>query len=161
MVAFTMDLALRSDLVPQAECRHQLLLADRLLPVATPAVLAQPAAERTTLHGEREMDWHHWTLKGGEDLQLRTQGLNFSDPGLLQDAASAGLGVALVSERLSQPARQQGLLLPLSAHRVAGPRWSLLVHQESESSPQCRTLCHWLEQQFAEATIAMDEEATL
>ena len=57
-----MDLALRSDLVPQAECRHQLLLEDRLLPVATPAVLAQPAAERTILHGE--LDWHHWTLKG-------------------------------------------------------------------------------------------------
>ena len=62
MVEQTIDLALRSDLVPQAECRHQLLLEDRLLPVATPAVLAQPAAERTILHGE--LDWHHWTLKG-------------------------------------------------------------------------------------------------
>ena len=161
MAEQTIDLALRSDIEAQAECSHRTLLADRLLPVAAPAVLAQPAAERTTLHGERELDWHHWTLKGGEDLQLRTQGLNFSDPGLLQDAAIAGLGVALVSELLSRPARQQGLLLPLSALRVAGPRWSLLVHQESESSPQCRAFCHWLEQQFAEATIAMDEEATL
>lgn len=161
MAEQTIDLALRSDIEAQAECSHRTLLADRLLPVAAPVVLTQPAAERTTLHGERELDWHHWTLKGGEDLQLRTQGLNFSDPGLLQDAASAGLGVALVSELLSRPARRQGLLLPLSAHRVTGPRWSLLVHQESESSPQCRAFCHWLEQQFAESAAAMDEEATL
>ncbi len=77
-------------------------------------MLELPAAERTTLHGERELDWHHWTLKGGEDLHLQTRGLNFSDPGLLLDAACQGLGIALVSERLSRPARQQGQLLPLS-----------------------------------------------
>ena len=157
MAEQTIDIALRWGLAPQAECRHQPLLADRLLPVASPAVLTQPAQERTTLHGEREMDWHHWTLKGGEDLQLLTQGLNFSDPGLLLDAAQAGLGVALVSERLSRPARQQGLLQPLSSHRVPGPSWSLLVHQESDGGHQCRTFCHWLERQFAEG----DEEANL
>ncbi|UCM61383.1 LysR family transcriptional regulator [Aeromonas hydrophila] len=150
MAEQTIDLALRWELAPQAECRHQLLLADRLLPVAAPAVLAQPAAERTTLHGERELDWHHWTLKGGEDLQLQTRGLNFSDPGLLLDAACQGLGIALVSERLSRPARQQGLLLPLSTHRVKGPQWHLLVHQESETMPECRAFCRWLELQFAD-----------
>ncbi|HAU4913783.1 TPA: LysR family transcriptional regulator, partial [Aeromonas hydrophila] len=150
MTEQTIDLALRWELAPQAECRHQLLLADRLLPVAAPAVLALPAAERTTLHGERELDWHHWTLKGGEDLQLQTRGLNFSDPGLLLDAACQGLGIALVSERLSRPARQQGLLLPLSTHRVKGPQWHLLVHQESETMPECRAFCRWLELQFAD-----------
>lgn len=155
----TIDLALRWDLAPQAECRHQPLLADRLLPVAAPAVLAQPAAQRTTLHGERELDWHHWTLKGGEDLQLQTRGLNFSDPGLLLEAASAGLGVALVSERLSQPARELGQLLPLSACRVKGPQWSLLIHQESEGMPECRAFCHWLGQQFAEETAGGDRDA--
>nr|WP_256351995.1 LysR substrate-binding domain-containing protein [Aeromonas sp. sia0103] len=73
------------------------------------------------------------------------------------DAASAGLGVALVSERLSQLARQQGLLLPLSSYRVKGPQWSMLVHQESEQTPQCRTLCHWLSQQFAKAAALIGE----
>lgn len=72
----TIDLALRWDLAPQAECRHQPLLADRLLPVATATVLSRPAEERTTLHGERELDWHHWTLRGGEDLHLQTRGLD-------------------------------------------------------------------------------------
>ena len=163
MAEQTIDLALRWDLAPQAGCRHQHMVADRLLPVATPAVLAQPAAERTTLHGERALDWHHWTLKGGEDLQLQTRGLNFSDPGLLLEAASAGLGVALVSEQLSRPARQQGQLLPLSAHRVKGPQWNLLVHQDSEGMPECRAFCHWLGQQFAggEPDRAEDGVATL
>ncbi|MNI59300.1 Glycine cleavage system transcriptional activator [compost metagenome] len=155
----TIDLALRWDLAPQAECRHQPLLADRLLPVAAPTVLAQPAAQRTTLHGERELDWHHWTLKGGEDLQLQTRGLNFSDPGLLLEAASAGLGVALVSERLSQPARELGQLLPLSACRVKGPQWNLTIHQESEGMPECRAFCHWLGQQFSEETAGGDRDA--
>lgn len=149
MAEQTVDIALRWDLAPQAECRHQHLLADRLLPVATATVLSRPAEERTTLHGERALDWHHWTLRGGEDLHLQTRGLNFSDPGLLLEAASAGLGVALVSELLSRPARQQGQLLPLSAHRVRGPQWDLLVHQDSEGMPECRAFCHWLGQQFA------------
>ncbi|MFQ1803893.1 LysR family transcriptional regulator [Aeromonas veronii] len=149
MAEQTIDLALRWDLAPQAGCRHQHMVADRLLPVATVTVLSRPAEERTTLHGERALDWHHWTLKGGEDLQLQTRGLNFSDPGLLLEAASAGLGVALVSELLSRPARQQGQLLPLSAHRVKGPQWNLLVHQESEGMPECRAFCHWLGQQFS------------
>ncbi|WP_068979382.1 LysR family transcriptional regulator [Aeromonas sp. EERV15] len=150
MAEQTIDLALRWDLAPQAGCRHQHMVADRLLPVATVTVLSRPAEERTTLHGERALDWHHWTLKGGEDLQLQTRGLNFSDPGLLLEAASAGLGVALVSELLSRPVRQQGQLLPLSAHRVKGPQWNLLVHQESEGMPECRAFCHWLGQQFAD-----------
>ncbi|HHQ4474506.1 LysR family transcriptional regulator [Aeromonas sp. S41-2] len=156
MAEQTIDLALRWELAPQAECRHQLLLADHLLPVAAPAVLALPAAERTTLHGERELDWHHWTLKGGEDLHLQTRGLNFSDPGLLLDAACQGLGIALVSEQLSRPARQQGQLLPLSTHRVKGPQWHLLVHQESETMPECRAFCRWLELQFADPAPAED-----
>ena len=157
----TIDLALRWDLAPQAECRHQHLLADRLLPVATATVLSRPAEERTTLHGERALDWHHWTLRGGEDPHLQTRGLNFSDPGLLQDAASAGLGVALVSELLSRPARQQGLLLPLSAHRVKGPQWNLLVHQESEGMPECRAFCHWLGQQFADGELDREEDGVV
>ncbi|MCF5859801.1 LysR family transcriptional regulator [Aeromonas veronii] len=150
MAEQTVDLALRWDLGPQAECCHQHLLADRLLPVATATVLSRPAGERTTLHGERELDWHHWTLRGGEDLHLQTRGLNFSDPGLLLEAASAGLGVALVSELLSRPARQQGQLLPLSTRRVKGPQWNLLVHQDSDGMPECRAFCHWLGQQFAD-----------
>jgi len=60
------------------------------------------------------MDWSHWVVQGGEDVGQRGNGLNFSDPGLLLDAACAGNGIALVSQLLATHARSNGLLQPLS-----------------------------------------------
>jgi LysR family glycine cleavage system transcriptional activator len=108
-------------------------------------VLAQPEALRTTLHGEREMDWSHWLVEGGSDIGQRSNGLNFSDPGLLLDAACAGHGIALVSQLLSQQARSQGLLSPLCEQSVRGPTWAWLIHRDSESSPLTRSFSQWLQ----------------
>ena len=65
--------------------------------------------------------------------------------------------MARVSDLLSRPARQQGLLLPLSTRRVKGPQWDLLVHQESEGMPECRTFCQWLGQQFADGELERED----
>ncbi|MDF3866474.1 LysR substrate-binding domain-containing protein [Pseudomonas denitrificans (nom. rej.)] len=145
MATQTIDIAVRDDLTAQAECRFRVLLEDRLYPACHPSLLQQPEAARTTLHGEREMDWAHWQLQGGADVGQRSEGLNFSDPGLLLDAASQGLGVALVSQLLAGDARENGLLAPLSEQTVRGPNWSLLVHQQSERSVQAEGFCEWLE----------------
>lgn len=144
MASQTIDIAVRDDLTAQAECRFRVLLEDRLYPACHPALLQQPEPARTTLHGEREMDWAHWQLQGGADVGQRSEGLNFSDPGLLLDAASQGLGVALVSQLLAGDARQNGLLTPLSEQTVRGPNWSLLVHQQSERNAQALGFCEWL-----------------
>lgn len=144
MVAQTIDIAVRDDLTAQAECNYRVLLEDRLLPVAHPSVLSLPAELRTTLHGEREMDWSHWQIQGGADVGQHSQGLNFSDPGLLLDAARQGLGIALTSELLSSEAREQGTLQPLVEQRVRGPRWSWLVHRDSEADPLTQSFCTWL-----------------
>lgn len=141
----TIDIAVRDDLAAQAECRFRVLLEDRLYPACHPSVLAQAEPSRTTLHGEREMDWAHWQVQGGADVGQRSEGLNFSDPGLLLDAASQGLGIALVSQLLAGDARQNGLLAPLSEQTVRGPNWSLLVHQQSERNAQAQVFCEWLE----------------
>ena len=69
--------------------------------------------------------------------------------------------MALVSELLSRPARQQGQLLPLSSRRVKGPQWDLLVHQESEGMPECRAFCHWLGQQFADGELDREEDGVV
>lgn len=140
----TIDIAVRDDLTAQAECRFRVLLEDRLYPACHPSLLAQPEPARTTLHGEREMDWAHWQLQGGTDVGQRSEGLNFSDPGLLLDAASQGLGIALVSQLLAGDARANGLLTPLSEQTVRGPNWSLLVHQQSERNAQAMGFCEWL-----------------
>ena len=144
MATQTIDVAVRDDLTAQAECSYRVLLEDRLLPVAHPSVLSLPAEQRTTLHGEREMDWNHWQVQGGANVGQHSQGLNFSDPGLLLDAASQGLGIALTSELLSIEARTQGRLLPLVEQRVRGPRWSWLVHRDSEADVLTQSFCSWL-----------------
>lgn len=145
MATQTIDIAVRDDLSAQANCKHRVLLQDRLYPACNPDLLAQPAAARCTLHGEREMDWSHWQLQGGTDVGQHSEGLNFSDPGLLLDAASQGLGIALVSQLLAGHAREQGLLVALADQSVRGPNWSWLVHRDSEGDPLTRSFCGWLE----------------
>ena len=121
-----------------------MLLQDRLYPACHPSVMAQPVAERTTLHGEREWDWSQWQVQGGADVGQQRAGLNFSEPGQLLDAACQGLGIALVSELLAASACTQGLLQPLHAYRVDGPQWSWLLHDDSACDPLVLSFCEWV-----------------
>jgi LysR family glycine cleavage system transcriptional activator len=149
MSSQTVDLAVRDDLSAQADCSFKLLYRDRLYPACHPSLLDIPRAQRCTLHGERQMDWSHWMVAGGVDVGQQSNGLNFSDPGLLLDAACAGLGIALVSQLLSQTALDKGLLQPMSEQSIAGPNWNLLVHHDSENNSLTRSFCAWLEGQLA------------
>ena len=151
MATQTIDLAVRDDISSQAECSFKVLHADRLYPACHPSVLALPAEQRTTLHGEREMDWSHWAVEAGLDLGQRDQGLNFSDPGLLLDAACSGLGIALVSQLLSRQARVDGTLQPMVDQTIRGPNWALLTHRDSENMPMARSFTEWLLSDLAKA----------
>lgn len=144
MSSQTIDLAVRDDLSAQAECSFKVLHADRLFPACHPSLLAMPGAQRSTLHGEREMDWSHWAVEAGIDVGQQAQGLNFSDPGLLLDAACAGLGMALVSQLLSHQALANGSLTPLVEQTIRGPNWALLTHRDSENNPLARSFSEWL-----------------
>ncbi|MGH8433793.1 MAG: LysR family transcriptional regulator [Pseudomonas sp.] len=144
MATQTIDLAIRDDLSAQAECSFKVLHSDRLYPACHPDLLALPREQRTTLHGEREMDWSHWAVQAGIDVGQHSYGLNFSDPGLLLDAACGGLGIALVSQLLSQQALANGLLQPLLEQTIRGPNWAWLIHRDSENNPLPRSFCAWL-----------------
>ena len=144
MASQTVDLAVRDDISSQAECSFTVLHADRLFPACHPRVLNVPQAQRTTLHGEREMDWSHWAVEAGIDVGQQDQGLNFSDPGLLLDAVCSGLGIGLVSQLLSHQAQQDGLLTPLVDATIRGPSWALLTHRDSENDPLARSFTAWL-----------------
>lgn len=144
MASQTIDLAVRDDISSQAECSFKVLHADRLYPACHPSLLAVPVEQRTTLHGEREMDWSHWAVESGIDVGQMDQGLNFSDPGLLLDAACTGLGIALVSQLLSRQARATGLLQPMVEQTIRGPNWALLTHRDSENTPMARAFTQWL-----------------
>jgi LysR family glycine cleavage system transcriptional activator len=145
MLTQTIDLTVRDDLGPQAECSHKTLQVDRLYPACHPDLLKVPSEQRTTLHGEREMDWSHWVVQGGADVGQRSNGLNFSDPGLLLDAACAGHGIALVSQLLAAQALATGSLQPMCEHSVRGPEWACLIHRDSENNPLTRRFSEWLE----------------
>ena len=145
MATDTIDLTIRDDLGAQADCSYQELFSDRLYPACHPDLLDVPAEQRTTLHGEREMDWSHWVVQGGEDVGQRSNGLNFSDPGLLLDAACAGNGIALVSQLLAANARSNGLLQPLSEQSVPGASWVCLIHRDSENNSLTRRFSKWLQ----------------
>ncbi|RON81022.1 LysR substrate-binding domain-containing protein [Pseudomonas fluorescens] len=144
MATQTIDLAVRDDISSQAECSFKVLHTDRLYPACHPRLLHEPPAQRTTLHGEREMDWSHWAVEAGIDVGQQEHGLNFSDPGLLLDAACAGLGIALVSQLLSRQVRADGLLQPLDEATIRGPNWSLLTHRDSENDPMAKSFTAWL-----------------
>ncbi|PRB44773.1 LysR family transcriptional regulator [Pseudomonas sp. MYb2] len=144
MATQTIDIAVRDDISAQAECSFKVLHADRLYPAGHPSLLSQPASRRTTLHGEREMDWSHWAVEAGIDVGQQDQGLNFSDPGLLLDAACAGLGIALVSQLLSRQAQADGVLQALVEDTIRGPNWALLTHRDSEHDPLAKSFIAWL-----------------
>ena len=97
------------------------------------------------------MDWSHWVIQGGEDVGQQGNGLDFSDPGLLLDAISQGLGIGLVSQLLAQQALAAGLLQPLSGHTIRGPNWSWLMHRDGESNPLLRSFCLWLQAELGPA----------
>jgi LysR family glycine cleavage system transcriptional activator len=144
----TIDVAIRDDLRPQAECSFRVLLEDRLYPACHPDVLKQPATRRTVLHGERDMDWSHWQIQGGAHVGQTDRGLNFSDPGQLLDATSQGLGIGLVSQLLAERAHSRAQLVPLTEQTVPGPTWSWLVHRDSEAHAATRHFCAWLAEEI-------------
>jgi LysR family glycine cleavage system transcriptional activator len=90
------------------------------------------------------MDWSHWAVEAGINVGQQDQGLNFSDPGLLLDAACAGLGIALVSQLLSRQAQADGLLQALVEDTIRGPNWALLTHRDSEQDPMAKSFIAWL-----------------
>ncbi|MBB1596090.1 LysR substrate-binding domain-containing protein [Achromobacter sp. UMC46] len=151
MAKQTVDVAIRDDLGPQADCAFRVLVEDRLYPACHPSLLAGAAGPPATLHGEREMDWSHWETQGGANVGQRGQGMNFSDAGQLLDAAREGLGMALVSGLLAARWHQDGSLRALSAQTVQGPKWTWLVHRDSQDDPLTRAFCEWLRQELEAA----------
>lgn len=148
MAMEAIDLAIRDDVSAQDECRDQILYQDKLYPACHPSLFALDANCRVTLHGEREMDWSYWTAQGGDDVGQRNAGLNFSDPGLLLDAACNGLGIALVSKLLARQMNEKGLLRSLSTREVSGLVWTLLIHRDSENNPLTQCFLAWLLEQL-------------
>ena len=97
---------------PGAVCRY--LCAETVLPVAAPALIDAEGAfalDAPLLHMEsRPMQWPEWLSANGQDIGRGFQGHRFDQFSLLIEAATAGLGIALLPNYLIEREVRQDLL---------------------------------------------------
>lgn len=122
------------------EHEGQVLLRDRVTPMAAPALLASlppllaPAALATApLLRTPLQHWAPWLRAAGLDWPEPDRGTRFVDLGLVLEAAACGQGVALARPSLALPYLKSGalrVLFPGSSVPAAQP-YGLLQHDDS------------------------------
>lgn len=143
------DVDIRHGPVPESISAAQVLLRDRLTPLAAPAllagrVLATPAdllglpLLRTPLQ-----PWSPWWQAAGLNAAEPDQGPRLVDLGLVLAAALAGQGVALMRLSLAQQELREGRLVQPFALTVEAERhYGLMVHRPGEAAEAFRTWLH-------------------
>jgi len=114
--------------------------------LATPGDLAKAPLLRTPL-----LPWAPWFEAAGLILPEPDRGASFNDLGMLLEAASVGLGVALCSRRLAAQWIDSGRLVPVS-ELTAVPPHSYYVTCDSArlARPEVAEFVDWLREGFAE-----------
>lgn len=129
------------------------LFTDTVWPMCAPSLRARMPAEpdgRTfldfpMLHDETEDDWQKWFLAGGLEGGELVQGLNFSDPGVMIDAAARGFGVCLGSLNLASERLAKGELVLAGGRGMASARpFTLVTHPRNLRHPVVTALWDWL-----------------
>ena len=127
------------------------LFDDTLRPMCAPklrhqlpdVVTAQVLQNIPLLHHEEDEDWPRWFADQGLIRPGFVKGLNFSDPGLVLDAAARGLGVCLGSERLAAERLATGALVGFGAAIPAARATYLLTHPRNLKRPGVAELWEW------------------
>lgn len=127
VVAEDADLMVRFGTGRYADVEHMLLTKDDVTPLASPAYvrehgpfeLAQDLEGETLLRSPLE-PWRTWFAASGLDWPEPNDGSQFNDIGLMCDAASAGMGIALVRLKLAQAWLENGTLVRLGSNAVFG-----------------------------------------
>jgi DNA-binding transcriptional LysR family regulator len=144
------DLEIRHGAVPDDIAPAQVLLRDRLTPLAAPALLARhgllrEAADLLALPLLRTplQPWAPWLRAAGlGDAPEPDDGPRFVDLGLTLAAALAGQGVALARLSLARHELAEGRLVQPFALTVPAERhYGLLIHRPS---PAAQAFADWL-----------------
>ena len=144
------DLEIRHGAVPQEIAPDQVLLRDRLTPLASPALLAQHAALRAPadllalpLLRTPLQPWAPWLRAAGlTDTPEPDHGPRFVDLGLTLAAALAGHGVALARLSLARHELAEGRLVQPFVLTVPAERHYGLVRHRA--SPAADAFAAWL-----------------
>ena len=140
------------------------LLDDRLWPLAAPEVAARlpalaDAARLDTaplLHDESPDDWQKWFAQVASARQEFTSGLNFSDTGVMLQAAALGHGICLGSERLADSYLANGTLVRVAETPLdTSGRFYLSAWRRNFGREAVTALWDWLAGQDAEALPAL------
>jgi len=127
-------------------------LTEEIFPVAAPAYAAANALKRpadlaraTLLHDEMRQDWRLWLTAAGVDGIDPDRGPGFDDSGLLLQAASAGMGVALGRSALIADDLAAGrLVAPFALKLRADNAYYLVARPGTENLPKIKAFRDWL-----------------
>jgi LysR family glycine cleavage system transcriptional activator len=110
------------------------------------------AAQTLLIHEARRDGWQRWAeLSGRENLQPRGI-VRFDTMQAVVQAAEGGMGVALVSARLTAPRFHAGSLVKLFATELpTGEAYHLIYRREDSERSEVRAFSEWLLAQFSEA----------
>lgn len=150
------DILVRRGIQRDPEVVSETLLQEVLIPVAAPVLVdgaTPPATPRdlaghVLLHEERAEDWQRWFEIAGLTGMARHAGPNFSDGGVLLEAAALGHGVALGSTILADRLLRDGRLRPLFGPALPVDDPTCLVYRPASlRDDDIRTVCDWLRSQ--------------
>jgi len=157
VVAEDADLMVRFGTGRYADVEHICLARDVVTPLASPAYLREhgpfdvPAdLERATLLRSPLDPWRNWFAAQGLDWAEPTDGSSFNDIGLICDAATQGLGVALARPKLAAPWLDNGSLERIFALEVPSPHAHYLCWRSGTMDRwECAAFAEWLKKSLA------------
>lgn len=161
VVAEDADLMIRFGTGRYADVEHVCVCTDTVEPLASPAYVREhgPFLRLEDLEGETLLrsplePWRTWFAAHQLDWPEPVEGSQFNDIGLMCDAASAGMGVALVRLKLGAPWLDNGSLVrlftPDPAQSVPSPHAHYLCWRTGMMERwECVAFSEWLRKSIA------------
>lgn len=152
VIAEDADLIVRFGPGRYADLEHIKLAGDDVTPLASPAFVREhgPFDRPEDLEGVPLLrsplePWRTWFAAHNLDWPEPAEGSQFNDVGLMCDAASAGMGVALVRLKLGRPWLEAGTLVRLYDRNVTSPHAHYLCWRTGSMDRwECVAFAEWL-----------------
>lgn len=157
VIAEDADLMVRFGPGHYADVEHIELARDMVTPLASPAFIREhgPFEQPEDLEGMPLLrsplePWRTWFGATGLDWPEPHEGSQFNDIGLMCDAASAGMGIALVRHKLGAPWLDNGTLVRLFDVDTASPHAHYLCWRTGTMDRwECAAFAEWLKRAMA------------
>jgi DNA-binding transcriptional LysR family regulator len=159
VVAEDADLTIRYGTGRYADVEHTCLTKDMVVPLASPSFVREhgPFVTPEDLQGVPLLrsplePWRTWFAANHLDWPEPSDGSQFNDIGLMCDGAAAGMGVALVRQKLGAPWVENGSLVRLGdsetfTREIPSPHAHYLCWRTGVMERwECATFAEWLKQ---------------